>query len=66
MVERNRLETLNITMELGGAGWLCDCLEDILVLKGGYSFFRKYRRSSYVLTVEVRENKRGIVLTVRY
>ncbi|PON41066.1 hypothetical protein TorRG33x02_338900 [Trema orientale] len=64
IVERNRVSDFSVTMELGGARWLCKCVGAILLLKERINVIRKFRGSSYVLLVEVRENNRGTFLSI--
>ncbi|PON41700.1 hypothetical protein PanWU01x14_287630 [Parasponia andersonii] len=49
-------------MELGGVDWLWDYLVEIWVPKENRQFLRRFRGSSYVLIVEVRENRRRCFL----
>lgn len=64
IVERNRLKEFHLSVEMGGAIWLCDTSSDAVAFKGNGNFFRKFRGNSYVLMVTINANRRGSFLRI--
>ena len=63
-VERNRVKEFHMSVEMGGAIWLCDTTSDVVVYDGKSSFLRTFRGNSYVLMVTINANNRGSFLRI--